>query len=101
MKIVVINGSGTGTSGATGKTLVGVVDGAHAAEAEVETFLLAELIINPCKGCKTCQKTGQCVIDDDYPKISEAMMDADGLVLASPNYISNVACRKPERHLAL
>ncbi len=91
MKIVVINGSGTGASGATGQILVGLVDGAHSAGAEVETFLLTELIINPCKGCKTCQKTGQCVIDDDYQKISEAMMKADGLVLASPNYISNVS----------
>ena len=56
MKIVVINGSGTGTSGATGQTLVGVVDCAHSAGAEVETFLLTELIINPCKGCKRSAK---------------------------------------------
>jgi len=91
MKIVVINGSGTGTSGATGHVLAGVVDGVRAAGAEVKTFLLTELTINPCKGCRTCQKTGQCVIDDDYPEVSTAMMEADGLVLASPNYISNVS----------
>jgi multimeric flavodoxin WrbA len=91
MKIVVINGSGTGTSGATGRTLAGIVSGASEAGAEVETFQLTKLIINPCKGCHTCQKTGLCVIDDDYPKISEAMIEADGLVLASPNYISNVS----------
>ena len=65
MKIVVINGSGTGTSGATGQTLVGVVDGARAAGAEVETFLLTNLTINPCTGCQTCQKMGQCIFDDD------------------------------------
>jgi multimeric flavodoxin WrbA len=91
MKIVVINGSGTGSAGATGQTLAGIVNGAREAGAEVETFLLTKLIINPCTGCHTCQKTGRCIIDDDYPKISEAMMEADGLVLASPNYISNVS----------
>jgi multimeric flavodoxin WrbA len=91
MKIVVINGSGTGTAGATGQTLAGIVNGAREAGAEVETFLLTNQIINPCKGCHTCQKTGRCIIDDDYPKISEAMIEADGLVLASPNYISNVS----------
>ena len=91
MKIVTINGSGSGAAGATGQTLTGVVEGARAAGAEVETFLLTELTINPCKGCHTCQKTGRCIINDDYPKIREAMIKADGLVLASPNYISNVS----------
>ena len=91
MKIVAINGSGTGAAGATGQTLTGVVEGARAAGAEVETFLLTKLTINPCKSCYTCQKTGRCVINDDYPKIREAMIKADGLVLASPNYISNVS----------
>ena len=93
MKIVVINGSGTGTTGATGQTLVGVVDGARAAGAEVETFLLTNLTINPCTGCQTCQKTGQCIFDDDYQKVREAMFEADGFVLASPNYVCSVSAQ--------
>jgi multimeric flavodoxin WrbA len=91
MKIVAINGSGTGNAGATGKTLMAVADGARAAGAEVETFLLTELTISPCKSCHTCQKTGRCIFNDDYPAIRDAMMQADGLVLASPNYIFNVS----------
>jgi len=91
MKIVAINGSGTGAAGSTGQALEGVAEGARAAGAEVETFLLTKLTINPCKSCHTCQKVGRCVIDDDYPKIRDAMIEADGLVLASPNYISNVS----------
>jgi len=91
MKIVAINGSGTGAAGSTGQTLAGVVEGARAAGAEVETFQLTSLTINPCKGCHTCQKTGQCIINDDYPTIRDAMLKADGLVLASPNYIANVS----------
>ncbi len=91
MKIVAINGSGTGVSGVTGQTLENVVDGAREAGAEVETFVLAKLNVNPCRGCRTCQRKGHCVIDDDYPAIQAAMIAADGFLLASPNYISNVS----------
>jgi multimeric flavodoxin WrbA len=91
MKIVAINGSGTGVSGVTGQSLENVVDGAREAGAEVETFLLTKLNISPCRGCRTCQRKGHCVIDDDFPTIQKAMIGADGMVLASPNYISNVS----------
>jgi multimeric flavodoxin WrbA len=91
MKIVAINGSGTGVKGVTGQTLEGVVEGARESGAEVELFLLNELKITPCTGCGTCKRTGQCVFKDDYPKIKDAMLAADGVVLASPNYISNVS----------
>ena len=91
MKIVAINGSGTGNIGATGQTLQGVIEGALESGAEVETFILTDMTINHCKGCKTCAKTGQCVIKDDYTKIKDAMLTADGVIFASPNYIRNVS----------
>ena len=89
MKIVAINGSGQGASGVTGQTLKHLADGARG--AEVDTFVLAKHQVNPCRGCHTCQVKGRCVIDDDYPAIQEALLAADGMVLASPNYISNVS----------
>jgi multimeric flavodoxin WrbA len=91
MKIVAINGSGTGAKGATGQTLEGVVEGVRESGAEVELFLLNELKITPCTGCGTCKRMGQCVFKDDYPKIKDAMLGADGVVFSSPNYISNVS----------
>ena len=91
MKIVAINGSGTGAKGVTGKTLEGVVEGIRESGAEVELFLLNKLTISPCTGCGNCKRTGKCVIEDDYPKIKDAMLGADGVVFSSPNYISNVS----------
>ncbi len=91
MKIVAINGSGTGVSGVTGQSLENVVNGARDAGAEVETVVLTKLTVSPCRGCRTCQRKGHCVIDDDFPKIQAAMIAADGIVLSSPNYISNVS----------
>ena len=91
MKIVAINGSGSGAKGVTGQTLEGVVKGVRESGAGVELFLLNELKITPCTGCGTCKRTGQCVFKDDYPKIKDAVLEADGIILASPNYISNVS----------
>ncbi|MFC1669312.1 flavodoxin family protein [Spirochaetota bacterium] len=91
MKIVSINGSSTGSKGVTGQTLQGVIKGAIESGANVESFVLADMEINHCRACKTCQKTGKCVINDDYPKIQDALLKADGVILASPNYIRNVS----------
>jgi multimeric flavodoxin WrbA len=91
MKIVAINGSGSGAAGTTGQTLEGVAKGIRESGAEVEMFLLNELKISPCTGCGTCKRTGQCIFKDDYTKIKDAMLAADGVVLASPNYIRNVS----------
>ena len=91
MKIVAINGSGTGTKGVTGQTLESVMEGIRESGVEVEPFILNDLKITPCTGCGTCKRTGQCVFKDDYPKIKDAMLASDGVILASPNYISNVS----------
>ena len=91
MRIVAINGSGTGAKGVTGQTLEGVVEGVRESGAEVELFFLNELKITPCTGCGTCKRTGQCVFKDDYPKIKDAMLAADGVIFSSPNYIRNVS----------
>jgi multimeric flavodoxin WrbA len=91
MKIVAINGSGSGTKGVTGQTLEGVAQGVRESGVDVELLILNDLKISPCTGCGTCKRTGQCVFNDDYLKIKEAMLAADGMILASPNYISNVS----------
>jgi multimeric flavodoxin WrbA len=93
MNIVVINGSPTGLQGSTGRLLAALADGAREAGASVKDFELGELTVKPCTGCRTCQKIGSCVIDDDYTQIKAAMIAADAIVLASPNYISNVSAQ--------
>jgi multimeric flavodoxin WrbA len=93
MKIIAINASPNGASGNTGKVLTALMDGAREAGADSQVFLLGELTVKPCRSCRVCQKTGNCVIEDDYPKIKAAMLEADGIVLASPNYIYNVSAQ--------
>jgi multimeric flavodoxin WrbA len=93
MRIVAINGSPTGSRGSTGRSLAALIEGAREAGAEVTLFELGTLTVNPCTSCHTCQTTGRCTIRDDCPAIQKAMHEADGLVLASPNYIYNVSAQ--------
>jgi multimeric flavodoxin WrbA len=93
MKIVSINGSPTGPRGSTGRALAALIEGTREAGAQVTVFELGSLTVKPCISCHTCQKKGGCVIQDDYPTMQQAMIEADGLVLASPNYIFNVSAQ--------
>jgi multimeric flavodoxin WrbA len=93
MNIVAVNGSPSGSKGCTGRLLAALIDGAREAGAVVTLFELGQLTVKPCTSCRTCQRVGTCVIEDDYPKIKAAMIAADGIVLASPNYISSVSAQ--------
>ncbi|MGD1049264.1 MAG: flavodoxin family protein [Candidatus Krumholzibacteriaceae bacterium] len=44
-----------------------------------------------CKGCEAChKKILECPLKDDVTTILRKMLDADGIILASPNYINQV-----------
>ncbi len=54
---------------------------------ELKLLRISDFDIRPCRGCYTCLfKEGRCVIDDDLPRIREALFDADALVVAAPTY---------------
>lgn len=56
----------------------------------VYRFRASELTIKSCKGCLRCNVLGRCCIsDDDWTKISKAIMDADTLIFSSPVYFLN------------
>jgi len=90
MKIVAIIGSPHGLKGNTGRLLASLVDAARVDGAEVQTFSLAEKVVHPCRACDCCHRTGRCSLDDDFEELRAAIHAADGLVLASPNYIFSV-----------
>lgn len=85
-KIVIITGSPR--KGAT----EGMADAfQHAAEAkghEIIRFNAAKLNIAGCRNCNACGRVAgrTCVFDDDFTPIAKAILDADGLVLATPLY---------------
>ena len=93
MKIIGVIGSPNGTRGNTSQLVKCVLQGAHSKDAETEIFSLADLSVYPCTGCGACTKTGRCIIDDDIDIIKNAMIEADGIVLASPNYMYNVSAQ--------
>lgn len=52
---------------------------------------LCDLKIEFCRHCEKCHKNIlSCPIKDDVPAVLEKMLVADGIILASPNYINQV-----------
>jgi len=95
MKILAINGSHTGDKGYTHFLINKLIKGAISAGATCETIVLANHNINPCMGCRACQRSGhylKCIYEekDDVAMIFEKMRAADILVYATPVYIFNM-----------
>ena len=63
-----------------------VLSGAEIAGALAEKIILNKLNINPCQACNSCYKTGQCMHDDDMPKLLEKMELSNLWVLGTPIY---------------
>ena len=93
MKIGASLGSPHGPKGATGTLLAEVVRGAQAAGAEASVFSLTDHKVVPCLACDACHKTGVCPQKDDFNTLKSAMLGADGIILASPNYINSVSAQ--------
>lgn len=93
MKILGINASPRGEKSQTRRLVTAVLDGARQAGADVTFIDICCLDIAYCKACGTCYAKGECVNDDDYPMLLAKIMDADGIVLGSPNYINAVTAQ--------
>jgi multimeric flavodoxin WrbA len=61
------------------------------AEEGIETELipLAGKEINPCDACMACEDSGECIIEDDFLPVLNKMIEADGIILASPVYFGS------------
>lgn len=93
MKILGINASPKGEKSQTRRLVMGVLDGARQAGADVTFVDICGLEVQYCTACGTCYAKGECIHDDDFPALLEKMMDADGIVLGSPNYINGVTAQ--------
>jgi len=93
MKILGINASPKGEKSQTRRLVMGVLEGARQSGADITFIDLCSLDIGYCTACGTCYAKGECVIDDDYALLLEKMMDADGIVFGSPNYINGVTAQ--------
>ena len=92
MKILGILGSPR-TSGNTSLLLDAVMQGAQDAGAQVEIVSVAGMNMHCCAACGKCYATGSCIFEDDIEAVKAKMLEADGIVLASPNYMLSVTAQ--------
>jgi len=93
MKIISVLGTHHGLSGNTARLLKLVLKGAVDQGAENETIVLKGDSVLPCMGCDHCHRKGGCVQKDAFESIKQKISAADGLILASPNYIFSVSAQ--------
>ncbi len=73
---------------ANGEIIAKEVASSIGEEYELELVKLADLKLEPCKGCYACLSTSKvCNIDDDLNYLVEKIKAADGIIIASPCYI--------------
>lgn len=91
MKIVIINGSHR-KNGATALILNEMCRQLKKySDVDVQIIHVADLSLKYCVGCGFCYKNGGCIYKDDMENLSLRIADADGVILGSPTYASNVS----------
>ena len=92
MKLVVLLGSPrkNGNSETVAKAVVTPIEQSG---GTVEYIRLNALSLRPCQGCGGCDKSGNCVIDDDMTDIYNTVDSADRLLLVSPVYFYGLSAQ--------
>ncbi len=90
MKVIGLNASPKGKESRTLQLVSAVLDGAKADGAETELVDIYDLKIEYCTACGSCYAKGECILADDFSDLFERMMNADAIVLGSPNYIDSI-----------
>jgi multimeric flavodoxin WrbA len=91
MKILAINGSPR-RRGNSSLLLNELIQGAKGAGAVIEEIIAEQLNLDFCQGCLRCNLIKRCAIEsDDWPELSEKILNADSLIVASPIYFHHVS----------
>ncbi len=93
MNILCIVGSPRGEKGNTARLAALVAEGARGEGATVETVYLKGGNVLPCVACDTCHRIGVCPQKDEFEGLKRRLEGADGVILASPNYIFHVSAQ--------
>lgn len=93
MKIVAVN-AGPRTGWNTDTLISEAIKDAESAGAVVERFDLFKLKrytgCISCFGCKKEKFKGHCICKDGLTPVLDAIREADGLIIGSPNYLSEM-----------
>lgn len=88
MKVLAIVGS-PNLSGSTSTLTKEVIHGLETINSKI--YFLGEENLSYCKGCKSCYKAGVCVIHDSMDLIIKDYIDADLVIIATPDYWGDVS----------
>jgi multimeric flavodoxin WrbA len=89
MKAICIVGSPR-PDGSTAFVVDRIIDGMREAGVDAVRFVLGQLAIDYCQGCRACEATARCVQRDDMDTLLQGILDADIILLASPSYWGDV-----------
>lgn len=91
MRIIILNGSNR-KNGSTGIILTEMYQKLKVyPDVDVELYNVADMKLQYCAGCGTCYQTGKCIFEDDIEKLSIKIAEADGVIIGSPTYASDVS----------
>lgn len=91
MKILLISSSPHKEKSSTFLLAQEVLKGLQREDCRIDIVHLADCTMEFCRHCEACHKNIlNCPINDDVAPILEKMLEADGIIFASPNYISQV-----------
>lgn len=79
--------------GNTATLLRKAVEGARTQGLAVTEIVLRDLKMSPCLEIYGCTRDGECAIKDDFQKVRDAILAADGIMLASPIFFYSVSAQ--------
>ncbi len=79
--------------GNTELLLDSVFSGAREMGAATELYRVAGKNIQPCDGCGSCFKEGECHIQDDMQELYKKMQEADGIIFGTPVYFYSMTAQ--------
>jgi multimeric flavodoxin WrbA len=88
MKVIAISGSPR-AGGNTEMLAQRALEALAAEGIDTELISLAGLTINPCDACMLCASSPDCGIDDDFGPVYKKMVEASGIILATPVYFGS------------
>ena len=88
MKALLINCSPVRT-GATAE-IISIINEEISGRYETKCICIDDYDFAYCKGCRSCHKTANCVIEDDIRKIMDEFDEADIIISVSPSYWADI-----------
>jgi len=92
LKVLGIMGSPR-LKGNTDLLLEEALKGAQSRQAEVEKLIVDKMKIAPCKEYYGCLRDGNCVIRDDMDTVYPRLLEADGIIVASPMFFYGISAQ--------